>query len=1625
MSRTHWKMLWTPTGERPLNENGNVPLETVIHRVDIETHLENAVKDPKLYSVQRNPYYTKLKGRILTVDLLLREDNHLDHKQRQDLIRSILEHGLTTTSQRTTTKPISSYFSFLVPRGLIYMFSASFNAQIQQEECRKQIKREVDTEKQRKQDQSRVELLKALKATLVNPQARTTLVIEKLDIMTSPGWNTCTSYSVVEREEKYSEPALRKIHHDAVLYIHLLNDVANNCLLITRGHLEGLKRDKIGEHFLLAFDETKRMLAVCGHSPREPRLQLHTFAFDEKYTSLQGLGGAINLGLWYEEVASIKHMIFVCGTEELLLVDDNGRGRIFSLMTQQFRPASLQLQRMPSALFSSPDGSCFLAMEEFDNVLLLRAYHWSSFGSSGGIELDLSMIHIPDGQVISSFLTRNIIHFLGLDVEDHCCRSVALNITQKNTEFTFKEKGGSSAYEKNHTTAHNCIIDCHADVWTRFPVVPAIRRETLMSSASRRPRSLTFVSSANGQAFAPHFKSLIDDFKRATRKPVGGELSSILIFTSDQESFLSKTNWSSFSRFPAGEWLVELLCLIPIHIAVTRDNRFIPLKDGVWSSDLERSLLGADVGKIVDSLSFGWYESLFRSYMATKPVKVVSSMGEQSVGKSFALNHLVDTSFAGSAMRTTEGVWMSVTPTRDALIVALDFEGVHSIERSAQEDTLLVLFNTAISNLVLFRNNFALSRDITGLFQSFQSSASVLDPEANPSLFQSTLVIIIKDVIDSDKIEIKKEFSLKFQQIVQAEQGSNFITCLHRNRLDIIPWPVIESKQFYTLFNTLKKRLDQQPTTHLGGAVFLQTLKTLMAKLKVNDWGALSQNLASHRAQLLLSLLPAAIAFGATEIAPDFEPLKDFDTDILIDKPDTPFHLYLEDNGPPAQPASPEMALDQLRSSWDLYRTCSQDSDKTWVEQLQMFLNHVVDLRVDHVREWLSANTSKFLINHADIQSLWRRFDGVVIDLKASVQLCTLECAECHLACVRGRHHGGSHDCQTSHHCSRFCQFEDAEHDADEPCGLLAGHPGSHTCDIAAHLCGQHCALAGKKGCLELCTKLVDHEDNEHMCSATVHECGMPCSLVQIRLPNGLIYSCREACRVPSHEAHYEHQCGNRQCPIPLHLCGQEHACSALCAAQGICQIETTPQSVEATFTGRHETFQYTKYNQVSKRLQCVVPIPAGRDAHDGWHIHTLDPDPFHFCEMRCEDCGYFCTLPLGHTQQEHDTRHGSMSKTRWTIDGPDGTILELDGRKFGSNDDGAPMLCSLYCRSMGRHLHVDYCQADSAAACNTAEVQHIRTPMEPNRTARRIGSLIACIGEVQVEPHQYYAFIVYFFRLQRSILTEDQAEFAKCDAMCGGSEHNATQRGPAQPSFCTLPILHPRQTLDQTPSAGLGYISDDGHVFQCKNPAMMQQAFHVIFVIDKSSSMAYSDRRPWIIHPHPVRFARGTTTGLVPSTRLFSTAIAHDFTSAPQDLLDIALRTETGRGTDFGLALRAAQACMEQHWSTQRTPVIIFLSDGEGKVASETVQDLCRRSTALGKPVSLQTVAFGPRSGTLRQMAQIARDIESQAPQDPLNPHAVIQSNYTEALDTVQLAQTFLGIADSLMKTRGSLFRG
>jgi hypothetical protein len=125
------------------------------------------------------------------------------------------------------------------------------------------------------------------------------------------------------------------------------------------------------------------------------------------------------------------------------------------------------------------------------------------------------------------------------------------------------------------------------------------------------------------------------------------------------------------------------------------------------------------------------------------------------------------------------------------------------------------------------------------------------------------------------------------------------------------------------------------------------------------------------------------------------------------------------------------------------------------------------------------------------------------------------------------------------------------------------------------------------------------------------------------------------------------------------------------------------------------------------------------------------------------------------------------------------------------------------------------------------------------------------------------------------------------------------------------------------------------------------------------------------------------------------------------------------------------------------RTPVVIFLSDGEDDVRDEPIFDICRGAVRQGsvmdfrclpiisdsvngrRPLSFHAVSFGQdaTSSSLRRMAQIALDVQNNAPQDPLLPAAAnIPSSYTEALDTVRgqfllfhhegLTQTFIRCA-------------
>jgi len=226
--------------------------------------------------------------------------------------------------------------------------------------------------------------------------------------------------------------------------------------------------------------------------------------------------------------------------------------------------------------------------------------------------------------VVTSFISRAAVHLLWLDLSAHKCQSYALDITCRTTEFMFRERGSRGTSNKaTSTSAHNCLVDCHSEVWIRFPVLAAVQRETISLANPRSQRTLVFITDRNFDMFAPYFSDMIYTFERTTKKPTGDVLKSIKVsaasFAVLARELCGAKQWNT-SQYRAGEWIVDFMCLIPIHIAMTKENRFVPLKDGVYSPELERLLLGAEVNRIVDSISFGWYESLFQSYMATKVV---------------------------------------------------------------------------------------------------------------------------------------------------------------------------------------------------------------------------------------------------------------------------------------------------------------------------------------------------------------------------------------------------------------------------------------------------------------------------------------------------------------------------------------------------------------------------------------------------------------------------------------------------------------------------------------------------------------------------------------------------------------------------------------------------------------------------------------------------------------------------------------------------------------------------------------------------------------------------------------------------------------------------------------------
>ncbi|KAL4118177.1 hypothetical protein PRIC2_010504 [Phytophthora ramorum] len=306
---------------------------------------------------------------------------------------------------------------------------------------------------------------------------------------------------------------------------------------------------------------------------------------------------------------------------------------------------------------------------------------------------------------------------------------------------------------------------------------------------------------------------------------------------------------------PLRDVLVALVSFVPVQICRAEDNMLKLLQDGEDHSNTatsdsasgEPETNGTDASEIAQTIRFGLLSPLLEAWNGR--CVVVTSMGKQSTGKSYFLNHLAGTSFAISGSRCTDGAWMSLRfVSADVLLVVLDFEGLGSFERSEQEDIFLSVLNASVSLFTVFRTESRFDKDIDGLFSRFQKGVQLI--KNDPRLFRGLLYMNVKDVNMNDRQGVVDELVSKLNAIFEANKGQNFLTEMYAGQLEINCSPPFGTVDYYqcmendaarTLNEIVSSSVEPAPG-FVTGKVFLDCLRVVLAKISILDWTSMDKS---------------------------------------------------------------------------------------------------------------------------------------------------------------------------------------------------------------------------------------------------------------------------------------------------------------------------------------------------------------------------------------------------------------------------------------------------------------------------------------------------------------------------------------------------------------------------------------------------------------------------------------------------------------------------------------------------------------------------------------------------------------------------------------------------------------
>eukprot|EP00899_Mesostigma_viride_P017244 jgi/Mesvir1/25520/Mv01770-RA.1 len=1040
-----------------------------------------------------------------------------------------------------------------------------------------------------------------------------------------------------------------------------------------------------------------------------------------------------------------------------------------------------------------------------------------------------------------------------------------------------------------------------------------------------------------------------------------------------------------------GSWVRQLICLLPLQIACAEDNSFVLMADGVQRSQHVRSTQEA-----VDAISFGLLDAVLDSWWGE--IAVVSSMGKQSTGKSYTLNHLFGTSFQISGACCTDSCWMGLCQVGRVLFVILDFEGLGSFERTEQEDMLLAVFDAAVSNYTLFKTEFCLDRDLEAMFSRFQSGTGLL--KGDERLFKGCFCIVVKDVPDRDIHSVNQEFHAKIAMSTRPRAGrevaDNFIKEMYGGEFAVFPFPPLGRPEFYSSLKTMFAVIARRPKQFTsGGASFSSFMKHLMSKLILKDWTTLEGQSpdASDGAlveEAALSSLDTGQVVGSPELAsalPDGQ-------GVGIPAVQVPDNLIV------LRGREQEALIQKLL---EVYCKDVEVEQPRWEAAFPAFVKAVVERRCSRVQEWVEANLMRLQGPDGRLDDCAVRFmDDVASKLQVlrnEWQLCGSSCSHCFMSCLLPKSHAAAeHTCMGLHTCKSTCSFceEAAAHKGSahpllHKCEEKMGHGGTHCCKQKPHTCQARCDMAGLLNCNHRCSLKAGHErlvgEGGHVCNSPVHLCGAPCSAS----------NCGGRCQIVHDKAHTVHKCAEVMClhacavrgctytcssrdhfhhtslsqlylaeaggagpssasqgaaedDDGMHFCGREHPCAEPCESEGICRlsIQHVNKVQEDVFIGARSTFTYTTVAEANgKREECAIRVPPFKLCHEGPHTHSLDPRVVHTCGAKCPTCLYFCELPFGHAGN-HRGAHGMMRTCRWVSDRDD---IDVGERKYVRGESGHAEMCNMLCQAMGQgHIHVMTCDADDPKQCT-----HSSRDGRRHETCR--------YGPDEDVPKDELTHAHYWETIgwHDSCSAAEREVFAKCSHQCDPRQH---EEEGALPSFCVLGLWHDPADQARQPWQDL-----------------LQAVSR--FVAERVSKGA-PDLVSVVIYNHlAIVQCEGVPIANCPVNSLPFRGGATDFALALSTAGDIIARVHAREGGTY-------------------TPLLLFMSDGQEKSGTAEMNQLRTRFGPDG--LLVYTVGFGScEFSMLQSLAQTGQGI------------------FEESVDGIALGDTFVRIASSMVQ-RASL---